>query len=145
MCGENRKEKSHNKPDCKTGNILDYKTRKGVGYMIYDALELDENSKAKTCPVCDNEILDPEGDYCPVCGIYLINECWGTPIDIDNWGNDQIKKNADYQLKVKLAFAHIVEHKQLFTETTFYRTGKKNIPLKWELNKIAICNCAFNY
>lgn len=38
-------------------------------------IRLDQNSKAIRCPVCDNEEISPNGNYCPICGTYLINEC----------------------------------------------------------------------
>lgn len=44
--------------------------------MIYnDGFELDENGRAVICPKCGNEELDYKGDYCKICGVYLINKC----------------------------------------------------------------------
>jgi len=43
--------------------------------VIYDGYELDENGRALTCPRCGNEELDYEGDYCKICGVYLVNKC----------------------------------------------------------------------
>lgn len=43
-------------------------------YMIYKGVEVDEQSKAITCPECLN--VEPEnGGYCSICGTYLINKC----------------------------------------------------------------------
>ena len=36
---------------------------------------LDQNSKAVRCPVCDNEEISPNGNYCHICGTYLVNQC----------------------------------------------------------------------
>lgn len=40
-----------------------------------DGYVLDENSKAIRCPKCDNEDILNEGNYCSICGVYLINQC----------------------------------------------------------------------
>lgn len=53
--------------------------------MIYDGYELDENGRALTCPRCRNEELDYNGDYCKVCGVYLVNKC--TNETYDDFGN----------------------------------------------------------
>lgn len=45
--------------------------------MNYFSRELDQNSKAITCPKCENESINPDGNYCQICGTYLVNECWG--------------------------------------------------------------------
>lgn len=43
-------------------------------YMIYEGVELDKNSKAVICPVCQNE--EPQdGEYCSICGKHLVNRC----------------------------------------------------------------------
>lgn len=48
----------------------------GEGNMIYnDGFKLDENGKAIMCPLCRNEEISDEGDYCKICGTYLINKC----------------------------------------------------------------------
>lgn len=43
--------------------------------MIYYGIDVDKNSKALTCPKCDNEQILEDGDYCKICGTYLINRC----------------------------------------------------------------------
>ena len=43
--------------------------------MIYpEEIKTDENGRALICPVCQNEqtLL---GDYCPICGNYILNKC----------------------------------------------------------------------
>lgn len=36
---------------------------------------LNQNGKAIRCPVCDNEEVSPDGNYCHICGTCLINQC----------------------------------------------------------------------
>lgn len=46
--------------------------------MKYNKIEVDENSKAITCPNCENEDLPlSDGDHCGICGIYVKNICSG--------------------------------------------------------------------
>lgn len=63
--------------------------------MIYPSHRLNaQTSKAIICPVCDNEGINPEGNYCHICGTYLINECVGYTNEHGNWiegcGNKEI-------------------------------------------------------
>lgn len=58
----------------------------GAGYMNYNGIEVDEKSKALMCPNCGNEQIIPDGDYCKVCGTYLINKCDDTDYQ-DNDGD----------------------------------------------------------
>jgi hypothetical protein len=58
---------------CGGNNIV-----KGITNMYYkDGYELDEKGKARKCPVCQNEETDIAGDYCKICGTYIINRCGG--------------------------------------------------------------------
>lgn len=82
ICGENLKEE-------KT-SILNYKTLKGVGYMIYDGCKLDQNRKAIVCPRCENEEIIENGEYCKICGVSLINRCEGYWETDDSDRNDWI-------------------------------------------------------
>lgn len=43
--------------------------------MIYDGYKLDSNSKAVICPVCNNELIPTNGEYCNICGTYIVNKC----------------------------------------------------------------------
>lgn len=57
-------------PICNSKNI-----HWGYGRMKYNSnISLDENSKATICPRCENELL-LDGNYCNICGLYLINHC----------------------------------------------------------------------
>lgn len=50
--------------------------RKGDYFeMIYSSIELTDLHHAKKCPKCSNEKVT--GDYCQVCGTYLVNKCTG--------------------------------------------------------------------
>lgn len=52
--------------------------------MIYSGIELDEENKALKCPNCANEEIDPDGDFCLICGQNLTNFCEGY---INEYGN----------------------------------------------------------
>lgn len=43
--------------------------------MIYYGIDVNENKKALICPKCDNEQVLEDGDYCKICGTYLVNRC----------------------------------------------------------------------
>ena len=42
--------------------------------MKYNGYELDEEGRARICPICENEEING-GTYCKICGIQLINKC----------------------------------------------------------------------
>lgn len=48
--------------------------------MLYSSIEIDEQSKAKKCPNCNNENIY-DGDFCPICGICITNKCTGAVYD----------------------------------------------------------------
>lgn len=50
--------------------------RFGDKVLKYPDIIVDTNSKAILCPVCKNEEVDG-GDFCKICGTYLINRCTG--------------------------------------------------------------------
>lgn len=47
--------------------------------MIYSKIKLNEDNRAVQCPNCTNERI--VGDYCQVCGKYLVNKCTGYSFD----------------------------------------------------------------
>lgn len=47
----------------------------GDGKMIYSKIELNEKNKPKKCPICNNEETLVDGNFCQICGTYLLNEC----------------------------------------------------------------------
>ncbi|MFK4463262.1 Zn-dependent peptidase ImmA (M78 family)/RNA polymerase subunit RPABC4/transcription elongation factor Spt4 [Bacillus safensis] len=66
-----------------------YEIRKGDYFdMIYSSIELTDSHYAKNCPKCSNEKV--MGEYCQVCGIYLVNKCTGlAPGEIEYGYNQQ--------------------------------------------------------
>ncbi|MBO8158859.1 ImmA/IrrE family metallo-endopeptidase [Thermosyntropha sp.] len=80
----------------------------GGNNLIYnDGYELDENSRAIVCPRCGNEELNYEGNYCNICGAYLINRCSdeigydinGNPIIVEEGCGTLAAGNARYCIK----------------------------------------------
>lgn len=57
-------------PICKSKNIS-----WGESDMIYNGIDVNEDCKALVCPKCENEQIIEDGDYCQICGTYLINRC----------------------------------------------------------------------
>ena len=47
---------------------------------------LNQNSKAIRCPVCGNEEISPDGNYCHICGTYLVNQCTNIGDHYDSCG-----------------------------------------------------------
>lgn len=43
--------------------------------MILPGIKVDNKGRALTCPKCENEDLNYDGNHCSSCGIYLVNEC----------------------------------------------------------------------
>ena len=60
-------------PLCGLNNLI--RTLGGEMNMIYPSIQLDENHRAVECPKCKNENII--GDYCQICGSYLVNKCTG--------------------------------------------------------------------
>lgn len=66
----------------------EYTQWRGIKGVIYGKIELDAESRAKSCPVCGNENI--VGDFCQVCGNIVINRCTNvTPEMLSNpWQED---------------------------------------------------------
>ncbi|MDB2104037.1 ImmA/IrrE family metallo-endopeptidase [Clostridium paraputrificum] len=47
----------------------------GDGEMNYDYILLNDRSKAKICPTCENENTNIDGNFCQICGTQILNEC----------------------------------------------------------------------
>lgn len=61
--------------------------KRGDGNMIYnDNIKLDSSSKALECPKCKNEQIISDGEYCKICGTYLVNKCDDRSDDADYYG-----------------------------------------------------------
>ena len=55
--------------------------------MIYDdGIAMDENGRAKACPVCGNEQFSEDADFCRICGFAVYNLCEGVQT-YDDFGN----------------------------------------------------------
>lgn len=61
-------------PICKGQNFIF--NRKEDETLIYSQINLNEDKRPIQCPKCENENINT-GEYCQVCGIYLINKCTG--------------------------------------------------------------------
>lgn len=57
--------------------------------MIYSKIDLNEYSRAKICPLCQNESLSEQQNACQICGTNIMNRCLGE-IDTTEWGSSQI-------------------------------------------------------
>lgn len=80
-------------PKCGSSNLNNHERGEDFN-MVYPGIEVDCNSRAKMCPVCNNEELDYNGDYCNVCSSYLINVCAST-YDINGFtGEEYLDKNS---------------------------------------------------
>ncbi|PFD67685.1 hypothetical protein CN309_05310 [Bacillus thuringiensis] len=92
--------------------------KKGKGTMKYKStLRLDKNSRALKCPCCDNEGLDYEGDYCKICGSYLVNKCSNTDrISPSNF--HYIQDSCDTKLASNARHCH-----KCGNESTFFQQG----------------------
>ncbi len=62
-------------PICGSKNFSRYHYVWSVDALDYSTgIPSDENNKALVCPKCQNEDTD-RGDFCPICGLSLINSC----------------------------------------------------------------------
>ncbi len=86
-------------PICGNNNL---KWKNGDDFMKYDdGYDVDDSGKAKKCPRCNNEEIH-YGEYCIICGAYLINKCTGFHDingNIINECNTIAKGNARYCYK----------------------------------------------
>ncbi|MCI8486349.1 MAG: ImmA/IrrE family metallo-endopeptidase [Clostridia bacterium] len=69
-------------PICGSNIFVKGETKNNMKYICN--YNIDENSRLTQCPICNNEeIID--GEYCKICGTYLVNKC--TNYIEDEWGN----------------------------------------------------------
>lgn len=61
-------------PICGSGKKYDFYRGEDIS-MYYPGVSTDEDYKTTQCPRCANEEIVDWGDYCPVCGLHLINKC----------------------------------------------------------------------
>jgi len=95
--------------------------REGDNKMIYSGYDIDENSRAKICPKCDNEQLE-NGDYCKACGVYVINKCANR-----DWYNNEITWECGTLLDGNARFCTTCGHK-----STFFQSG---LLASWDVEK----------
>jgi len=74
-------------PICGSQNTL----RWGDGNMIYPKIDVNKDGKLMECLCCRNEETSINGNYCQICGSYLINECTNA-----NCQNGPLPTNARY-------------------------------------------------
>ena len=113
-------------PSCSNNSLT--KTNKKIGddfEMKYTGIEVDNNSRAKVCPTCDNNELNYSGDFCNVCGDYLVNQC----ADVTHWEfEDEIldKETCGTLLAGNARFCH-----KCGNPSTFYKKGYLK---EWDYN-----------
>lgn len=101
--------------------------------------KLDENSRITVCPICHNEEIS-DGEYCKICGAYLINKC--TNIVEDEWGNQidgcgkLAEANARYCIYCGNKTTFYKNH--LLCDYKNYDNDQENLNLLWSdtLNEI---------
>lgn len=59
----------------------------GKSDLIYKGIKLNDQHKAVTCPVCSNELVMEEGEYCHICGVHLVNRCTNAECEHLSIGN----------------------------------------------------------
>lgn len=80
-------------PICGNKNTLKW----GDGNMIYKEFETYTSKKLIRCPICQNEQTNIRGEYCQICGSYLVNRCTGDCNHIGNCSyNTILPTNARY-------------------------------------------------
>ncbi|WP_241771394.1 ImmA/IrrE family metallo-endopeptidase [Priestia megaterium] len=97
--------------------------REGDDKMIYSGYDIDENSRAKICPKCDNEQLE-NGDYCKACGVYVINKCANR-----EWYNNEITWECGTLLDGNARFCTACGH-----QSTFFQS---RLLASWDVEKRA--------
>lgn len=92
-------------PICGQKHTLEW----GDGKMIYPKLETDDNGKLLECPICENEEIINDGEYCHICGTYLINKC-----DDRNYSEDDNNKPCGHILPNNARYCPYCGHTSIF-------------------------------
>ncbi len=92
----------------------------------YKAIKIDDNYRTIECPICKNENI--VGDYCQICGTYLINKCTGFSI------NDEGIYNGPWHEQFRDSCGEYLNGDARFcvncgSTSTFYESG---LLKKWE-------------
>lgn len=110
------KKTAHFCPICGNKNIVK-QFFSGDGDMKYQSYETDEINRLKKCIICSNEEI--VGDYCQICGTYLVNKCTGfSPEHIDEtysgkW-HDHFTESCGTLLDANARFCHNCGSTSLF-------------------------------
>lgn len=93
---------------------------------LYIGIELDDSHRAKECPVCENEEII--GDYCQICGTYLVNRCTGfSPSEIGQYEGPwhiEFQNSCGELLSGEARFCH-----KCGSTSTFFESG---LLKRWE-------------
>lgn len=81
VCGKQLKNKVYDKKYLFTIYDLEVRDLKN-----YTSIKLNDAGKAMECPICHASQKE-EGEYCDVCGTYLINRCTGNQETVFNYPN----------------------------------------------------------
>lgn len=84
ICGSNIKSTDNYCKYCGHKKLIE---KRGVSKVIYNEIEVDKNSKAIKCPICGNENVLEDGEYCQICGTLIINRCTNTDNYLDHQDN----------------------------------------------------------
>lgn len=98
-------------PICGHSNLIKGDSKNKMNYVCN--FNVDTDSRLLKCPICNNEEI-VDGEFCKICGTYLINKC--TNFDEDEWGN-QISGCG------KLADANSRYCIYCGSKTTFFKNG----------------------
>ncbi|OLN21432.1 hypothetical protein BTO30_15055 [Domibacillus antri] len=83
--------------------------------MIYPVVySADESGKVNICPRCLNEEMHPAGDFCPQCGLEVVNRC----DDISYYSNHAPVFNCEAVLSPNQRHCHVCG-----CQSTFLRNG----------------------
>lgn len=100
ICGNKRTIQSYKGDDCN---------------MKYPGVDLTQNGKAVQCPRCTNDVIYLVGDFCPICGVLLVNKC--TNVEKDFNGNVQYE--CEQALPGNSRYCHICGYESSFLANNF--------------------------
>ena len=67
-------------------NYMICRAERSIQNLKYKEIELDNDSIAYQCPVCENEDLIEDAKVCQVCGTFVQNVCLGhNPLEVDEF------------------------------------------------------------
>lgn len=88
--------------------------------MQYERYDLDEMSRARRCPICDNAELYYEGVFCNICGNKIVNMCADTwKMDAHTFV-DYIQQSCNELLFGNSRFCHQCGNESSFFQANFF-------------------------